>query len=368
MLSAYALFLTGCHNTMQDVDYMAEMDNPTNMRVIISKLPYKMRESWRNVAYDIHERSGRRARFSNLVEYIDRQAKVKNDPLFGDIQELTGANVGKKSKTPDLKYKKFTPKGSSFVTSVCTEQKKQGEIKKETKPQLDKTSCVACTFCQKNHALNACFKFKEQAHKDKIEFLKSKGLCFGCLTQGHLSKDCKKRLTCEECFKMHPSILHIPKENSSKSSSGDENEARKSAASVDHETCGYTGAGNSECILAIVPVKIKSKKCDKVVKTYAFIDPGSSATFCTEALMRDLNLKGRKTEILLRTMGQEKPVHSNILSDLEICGLECEDYIELPKVFTQKEIPVKQENIPQQKDLEKWPYLHQVNFLLSKQR
>ncbi len=35
MLSAYALVLSGCHNTMQDVDYMAEMDNPTN----------KMRES-----------------------------------------------------------------------------------------------------------------------------------------------------------------------------------------------------------------------------------------------------------------------------------------------------------------------------------
>ncbi len=61
-------------------------------------------------------------------------------------------------------------------------------------------------------------------------------------------------------------------------------------------------------------------------------------------------------------MGQEKPVYSNILSDLEICGLECKDYIELPRVFTQKEITVKQENIPQQKDLEKWLYLHQVKL------
>ncbi len=147
------------------------------------------------------------------MEYIDRQAKVKNDPLFGDIHELNSGNVGKKSKTPDLKYKKVTPKESSFVASVSTEQKKQRDAKKETKSQLDKTSFVACTFCQKNHALNTCFKFKEQAHKDKIEFLKSKGLCFGYLTQGYLSKDCKKRLTCEECSKMHPSILHIPKEN-----------------------------------------------------------------------------------------------------------------------------------------------------------
>lgn len=363
LLSAYALFLIGCHNTMQDVDYMAEMDNPTNMRVVISKLPYKMRENWRNVAYDIHERTGRRARFSDLVEYIDRQAKVKNDPLFGDIQEQTSADVGKKSKASDFKQKKVTTKGSSFVTSVSTEQKKESETSNRgTKAQLDKTVCARCLFCQKNHALNSCFKFKEQAHLDKIEFLKTKGLCFGCLTQGHLSKDCKRRLTCQECSKMHPSILHIAKENSLTSSSCDENKPGRRTASIDHETCGYTGAGNSECILAIVPVKIKSKKSNKIVKTFAFIDQGSSATFCTESLMRDLNLRGRKTEILLRTMGQEKSVHSHILSDLEISGLESEDYIELPKVFTQKEIPVKQENIPHQQDLEKWPYLRQVNL------
>lgn len=44
-LKTYALFLTGCRNTMQDVELMEEMDNPTNMRLVISKLLYKMRES-----------------------------------------------------------------------------------------------------------------------------------------------------------------------------------------------------------------------------------------------------------------------------------------------------------------------------------
>lgn len=46
---------TCCRNTMQDVDYMDEMDNPTNMRAILSKMPYKMREKWRHVAFEMLE-------------------------------------------------------------------------------------------------------------------------------------------------------------------------------------------------------------------------------------------------------------------------------------------------------------------------
>lgn len=43
-LNSFSLFLVSCRNVLEDVDYMDELDNPTNMRVIISKLPYKIRE------------------------------------------------------------------------------------------------------------------------------------------------------------------------------------------------------------------------------------------------------------------------------------------------------------------------------------
>lgn len=34
-LKTYALFLIGCRNVMEDLEYMDEMDNPTNIRVVI---------------------------------------------------------------------------------------------------------------------------------------------------------------------------------------------------------------------------------------------------------------------------------------------------------------------------------------------
>ena len=74
--------------------------------------------------------------------------------------------------------------------------------------------------------------------------------------------------------------------------------------------CRSTGAGNVNSILAIVPVHVKAKKGNKVVATYAFLDSGSNVTFCTEKLMASLNITGRKTSILLKTIGGERLVSS----------------------------------------------------------
>lgn len=55
-------------------------------------------------------------------------------------------------------------------------------------------------------------------------------------------------------------------------------------------------------MLSILPVQVKSKKGQETLVTYACLDPGSSASFCTEGLMNRLNLTGRKTGIFLRTV------------------------------------------------------------------
>lgn len=105
-LSAYAFFLIGCRNTMDDIEFVEEVDNPTNMRVVISKLPYKIREKWRTTAFEIHEEGRGRARFSHLVEFIDRQAKVAQDPLFGDVIQGSQTIKGKERATKERNIRK----------------------------------------------------------------------------------------------------------------------------------------------------------------------------------------------------------------------------------------------------------------------
>jgi len=368
-LNAFALFLIGCCNTVNDVDYMDEMNNPTNMKCILAKLPFKLKERWRSYAYDIQERTKKRARFPDLVEFVYRQARVANDPLFGDV--LDSASSGPKGSKTKLSTVKAESKRSSFAVNVSSMEKDTSKGHTTKKYITVKSASVfqsPCLYCQKNHALNTCNKIQDKPLKERIQFLKSNGLCFGCLTAGHLSKDCKKKASCPNCSFKHPAILHVVKEETaSEQNNTDESlqgtgEVTSALVSAGCKRDEHTGSGNSECILPIVPVLIKHKKGSKTVKTYAFLDQGSTATFCTENLANKLNIRGRKTEFVLRTITQEQRVNSYVLTDLEVCGLEEQQYIQLPNVYTQPDIPAKKANIPQKKDLVKWSYLSRVQL------
>ncbi len=96
--------------------------------------------------------------------------------------------------------------------------------------------------------------------------------------------------------------------------------------------------------------------------TYAFLDQGSTAVFCTANLANKLNLSGRRTRILLWTMGQERVVNSYVVTGLEVAGLDGEIFCDLPNTYTQERMPVHRGNIPHQGDLRRWPYLKEVHL------
>lgn len=196
----------------------------------------------------------------------------------------------------------------------------------------------------------------KKMHRE-LDFLKEKGLCFGCLKIGHISKDCKSRLTYK--------ILHIEQKDKVNKPEHTEQKDKPigSNAVLSPHTCGHTRAGDETCIFSIVPLQVKSHKGDTVLQTYAFFDHGSSSTFCTENLMRRLNIAGQKTNSLLRTMNQVKPVISHYISSLEISSLDKDNYMKLSDVFTHKTMPVSQYNIPRQEDLTQGPYLKDIKIL-----
>lgn len=357
-LQAFALFLRGCCNATEQIQHMRDLDIPSNMRNIVLKLPYGLREKWRSTACDLLERHGQRAMFSDLVGFIEKQVRTATDPLFGNIQDTqTSSSKGSiPSQIKDLKERK----GSSFATNVTAVGGKGRPEWMENKSHSSTLPLQGCMFCKKSgHSLEKCTQFKGKLHWEKIDFIKEKRICFGCLKVGHVSKACEDRLTCDVCSLKHPSILHIKHQVK---------EPAVTAPAVTTEnaapkTCGHIGAGfEDDCIFSIVPVQVKAKKGDVILQTYAFLDPGSSGTFCTESLVQRLNVKKRSTNFMLRTLGQEKTIASHIVSGLEVSGLDNDDFIDLPDVVTQRCMPVSQHNIPRQDDVDQWPYLNCVKL------
>jgi hypothetical protein len=197
-LQDFSLFLRSCCTAMEQLEYMEELDTISNMKNIIFKLPYKFREKWRSKACEIQLQRNTRVRKADLVTFIEKQATIVSDPVFGDIHDPTSSS---KSKAPMKPISK-----GSFATHV------------DVRPTLQtpehlvipgKTDSV-CIFCTGKHELMTCSLFQSKPHNEKITFLKQNGVCFGCLAKaGHLSRDCAKRLQCSVCNKQHPSVLHI---------------------------------------------------------------------------------------------------------------------------------------------------------------
>ncbi len=234
-LQAFALFLWTCCNTMDEFSYMQELNMPSNMKMVVMKLPYKLREQWRAKACEIMEYGQGRAKFSHIVEFVEKQVKVLSDPVFGDIQDRQGTS---KFKTPVLK----PVRGSSFAINVAASflAKKPSNVQSQQAHCSASKSNGTCLICAKQHLLERCFALKEKTQRDKLEFLKAKGICFGCLKIGHFSKECESRLICEVCGATHPTVMHIyHKEVSVK-------EPEEKWKLMSAQTCGHTGAGSEK--------------------------------------------------------------------------------------------------------------------------
>ena len=360
-LHSYALFLRECHNAMQNLDYLDELNVASNLKLLVHKLPYKLRERWRTTVYELAKGSGR-VRFKHFVDFLEIQSNILLHPVFGDIRDpLPSKSTVSETRTTDSR----TPKRSSFVTTVTPAgQQAPRQLSQVTQGINTSSSTVmpSCTFCECKHAVADCIKFQSEPHDRKVEHLKRNGHCFGCLKKGHMVMNCNKKVDCQICSRKHPTLLHIDQQTSDQQSLLSTNSTTSATLNSALVSADNATGARKDCALAIVPVQVRVVNGSKTIRTYAFLDPGSSATFCTENIMHQLNAKGRKTEFVLRTLGQERPVESYELSGLQVGHLDGSVYIELPKVYTQYEIPVSKGNLLIQHDLEKWPYLKGIEL------
>ena len=138
--------------------------------------------------------------------------------------------------------------------------------------------------------MDACTKLKTETLDGRMKFVKENMLYFGCLTKGHMSSDCKKRLTCSVCHKKHPSCrLHEERGDSEKK----ENKGEEGETTSVRTYTSYTSRGAS-CVSTsmIVPVLFSSlSNPDKEVLVYAILDTESDATFILKETARSLTQK-----------------------------------------------------------------------------
>lgn len=138
--------------------------------------------------------------------FVNMQAEMASHLVFGEVP-------GQIRRQTDSKTDKSS--GKKNITTLSTEVKAQ-------KPEKGAGAGIKKTR-EGDHTLEQSKKLQKMLHRDKLEFFKSKGLCFSCLAAGHMSKVCEEKKSCQICSATHPTLLHIkqkpkdsPKEEASK--------------------------------------------------------------------------------------------------------------------------------------------------------
>lgn len=180
ILNKLSLFLNSCFNVMNSIHYLEELNHPVNMKAIIAKLPYKLKEKWRSNAFDLHDQRRRRVRLVDLVHFVDKQAQILSHPVFGNLKDVAQISRGS-FQLPQLPRSHQSEKDHQ---RVANDKARRGQCHHV---QSVKYHGKLSVFCSYAHKLESCCQFNRKFHKDKLEFLKKKGVCFECFESEHMS-------------------------------------------------------------------------------------------------------------------------------------------------------------------------------------
>ena len=330
-----SILLQKCRSALSDIGEYAGINSLHCLLPILRKLPKSLQDKWIEWSVDVADKTNREAGFVNLANFVAHHSRLWNS-LFGqslycDGQSRQAVERRKRASLYNVAAEESTSKRSS-------------------------TKCLRgkCSFCNENHNLDSCSKFLEKSVLRRRDFVMKNALCFRCLLAVHVVSECRTESRCGECeSKFHHTLLHKLKKGLDERKQ--EEITCSSALSSSHAVSGKF----DKVFMCVVPVKVKYQ--NKEVTTYAFLDSGSSATFCSRKLVDRLGIEGEKKEVSLKTLGSQSCCTGTV-ADLKVSSLDGDCEIEVRNVFSIDKIPVAPNPGLSRKELEDFSHLRDLSF------
>ena len=204
-LNRFSIFLTRCKNTIEGRRYLSKLTQPETIQKLVLKLPFSLRTRWHRLVDHIMEVELRLVNFGDLADFVDNEARVATNQVFGRIMEDV-----KPRATVTSHLRKKPGERKSPELSLAT-QVHSNQCPPTVAPCCNPSSPEdnsKCPFCKSDHALDYCDSLRSRLYPERIQFLMLKNLCFGCLSNNHTAQNCPERKTCSfpNCTKKHPTV------------------------------------------------------------------------------------------------------------------------------------------------------------------
>ena len=200
---------------------------------------------------------------------VEQRASVLTDPVY-DGETLNG--IRRRGRRPSTMQP--TKKTSNFTSA---------------------TKRPICALCSKGHKLFMCSKFRDKSLSERIADVNDNKLCYICLASTHMTNDCTStyRRTVSECMAGHSKWLHVDRPNGS---------------NINSVSVSLNAHCNVSMLMPILPVTVNG-----VYDRYALLDTGSSHSFCSDTLKKELKLNGPVMRYDLSTLDGTAQTESQLV-------------------------------------------------------
>ena len=227
---------------MEKVGSLRVLNDDQENKKMTAKLPKWASTRWGRTVYKWKKEKGEFPPFSEFVKYVAMEAGIICDPVNCRQWKTEEEFKGLRNKRGYRAH--HGRSGTDPARTLATKREDYEERERSAK---------ICALCNGMHELESCTEYKKMDVKARKEL--AKGLCFGCLGRGHLSRECKKRKKCGTCGKLHPTSLHSDYENIPKESKQEQADTPLEEQTV-HCTKSSDENGESQAQISsmIVPV------------------------------------------------------------------------------------------------------------------
>ncbi|XP_022165436.1 uncharacterized protein LOC111030316 [Myzus persicae] len=182
---------------------------------------------------------------------------------------------------------------------------------------------ASCQYCTKPHKLYSCEEFKAVPVNTRLSFVQGKGICFNCLSPGHMANVCRSTYRCRMCNRNHHSLLHFERKEKI-----EEKELQQGQQPDKGQTPATSGIlvsapvpaeitmGNAHVFLATALVTVQDKfgghrQCR------AILDSGSQVNFVSKRYANLLQLSCKKSSLPISGIGDNR-LRARSCSELKI--------------------------------------------------
>ena len=190
-LDKFAIFLRGTWNALKTMPRGINEIDAKTIRTILDKLNPSIKDRWRRTVDRIEYEETRNATFADLVNLLEREARINMNPSYGQQFDNQAS--------------------TSLAASAASAPPSHSETRALDNSKF-KVKAGSCEVCEQGHKIFECPEFLRWTSEQRKNFIFTQGLCFGCLSKGHISKNCRNRQTCCTCQGKHPTVLHVQRE------------------------------------------------------------------------------------------------------------------------------------------------------------